>query len=88
MRGWKLLQWVGAFIAVSVLALWLVHGANIFTKDRQMRVYREADPIFGTQREHVVWEPGIWIGLDLAGPLAAAGIGAWLVGWWRQRRQR
>lgn len=88
MRGWKLLQWVGAFLAVSVLTLWLVQGAHIFTKDRQLQVFRERDPLFGTERERVEWEPGFWIGLDIAGPLAAAGIGAWFLGWWQRRRQR
>ncbi|MEN3026824.1 MAG: hypothetical protein ABDH31_03830 [Chlorobiota bacterium] len=88
MRGWKLLQWLGVLVAVSTISLWLLHGGHIFTKDRQMVVHRESDPIFGTTRERVEWRPDFRLGLDVAGPLVAAGIGAWLLGWWRQRRHR
>ncbi len=85
---WKLLQWVGAFLTLSSLALWLMHGAHVFTQQRHMRVYREADPIFGTERERVEWVPGLRLGLDILGPLAAAGLGLWVWGWWRQRRRQ
>ncbi len=87
MRGWELVRWLGLFIALVVLALWLAHGGHVFTKDKQMVVYREHDPIFGTSRERVEWKPSFRLGLDIAGPVAAVGLGVWLLGRWIRRRK-
>lgn len=81
------MQWFGAFIVVLTAAIWLAHGGHVFTKDRRMVVHREADPIFGTTRERVEWQPDFRLGLDIAGPLVAVGTGMWFLGWWRQRRR-
>lgn len=87
MRGWELLRWLGAFVAVLVMAVWLAQGAHIFTKDKRMVVHTEYDPLFGTTRQRVEWRPDFRLGLDIAGPLAALGVGAWVLGWWKSRKR-
>jgi|GEM_PF-995471 len=86
MRGWKLLQWAAAFIAVTVLLVWALQGMHIFTKQYRKVVHREGDPVFGTVRERVEWQPDFRLGLDIAGPVALVAGAAAVLGWWRARR--
>jgi hypothetical protein len=86
MRGWKLLQWGAAFIAVAVLLVWALQGMHVFTKQQRKVVHREEDPLFGTVRERVEWQPDFRLGLDIAGPVAVAAGAAAALGWWRARK--
>lgn len=88
MRGWELVRWLGLFLCLATLAVWIVHGGHIFTKDKQMVVHREYDPLFGVTRERIEWQPGFRLGLDIAAPVAIGGLGVWLVGWWLRRRKK
>jgi hypothetical protein len=88
MRKWELLQWVGALVAFAAVGLWIAHGGHVFTKDKQMVVHREQDPIFGTTRERVEWRSTFRLGLDIAAPVAAIGGGLWLLSRWQLRRLR
>ncbi len=88
MRGWELARWGGLFLCVAALTVWVIHGGHIFTKDKQMVVHREYDPIFDVMRERIEWQPALRLGLDIAGPVAAVGFGLWAAGGWLRRRKK
>ena len=76
---WKTLSLAAFGIAAALACWWLVGGAHVFTKTAQQVVV--GDELF--QTEGILWEEGLWIGLDVAGPgiliLVAVGVVLWRV---------
>ena len=79
---WKILAGIGFALAVLVLGVWYMDGAMVFTKTAIQTTVK--DELFGT--EFVVWQEGLWIGLDVAAPAAAFCLAIAGFGFYRSRR--
>lgn len=60
---WRLL--IGIAIVASIIGgvIWISHGSEIYTKDRERVVNVVKDELFGTTREEVTWVPTFKYGL-------------------------
>lgn len=80
---WKLILGISLVVLAVSVGLWLADGSMIFTKTaRQVSV---VDPLFGT--EGIEWEEGLWLGLDVAGPVAVICLVAGAYAFLRGRRE-
>jgi len=60
---WKLL--IGTALVASTIGavIWISHGMEFYTKDREKVVTVVKDELFGTTREEVTWVPTFKYGL-------------------------
>lgn len=60
---WKLL--IGTALVASIIGavIWISHGMEFYTKDREKVVTIVKDELFGTTREEVTWVPTFKYGL-------------------------
>ena len=82
--AWRITSISCLVLLVAVASIWVLHGSQVYTKTATQVTVR--DELFGT--ESVEWKPGLWIGLDIAGPAGAVLAAVALVGFVRTTRRR
>lgn len=60
---WKSLIILSIVAMITGGAVWIGHGAHMFTRDREKVVEVKHDPIFGTEVEEVTWKETFTYGL-------------------------
>jgi hypothetical protein len=81
---WRILSAACVALLVALAVLWVVDGQHVYTKTAQQVTV--TDELFGT--ESVVWEAGLWIGLDVAGPCGGLLAAVAAFGLIRSRRRK
>ncbi|RPI68351.1 MAG: hypothetical protein EHM43_05145 [Ignavibacteriae bacterium] len=60
---WKLIIGISIIACIVGGVIWISHGMEIYTKDREKVVTVIKDEVFGTTREEVSWKPTFKYGL-------------------------
>jgi hypothetical protein len=60
---WKILIGVSIVAIITGGAVWIAHGMNMFTHDRDEVITVVKDEIFGTEREEITWVENYRLGL-------------------------
>ncbi len=79
---------IGLVGVAATLGVWLMHGQNIYSKDKIQTIVKTKNEIFGTEEEHIEWRDGFLLGLDYAVPVAGVCLLVAGVGAWKLRRER
>mgnify|MGYP000075330486 CR=1 FL=1 len=68
---WKSVSILCLLLIVPLVAVWLVQGRNIYTKDKVQVVTKRVNPTFGVEEEIIEWKPQFRLGLEYGAPAAA-----------------
>ena len=60
---WKAVSILSLLLIVPLVAMWLVQGRNIYTKDKVQVVTKVKDEIFGGESEKIEWVDKFQLGL-------------------------
>ncbi len=95
---WKSVSILSLLLIVPLVAVWLVQGRNIYTKDKVQVVTKVKDEIFGGETEKIEWvdkfQLGLLPGVDEPSPkiLLSVSVPSGLLvvvalfGFWKSRR--
>lgn len=60
---WKTVSIIALILIIPFVAVWLVQGRNIYTKDKKQVITKTKDEIFGTESEKIEWVDEFQLGL-------------------------
>ncbi len=60
---WKSIFTISIVLLIALLTTWLIHGRQYFTQDKEQKIVKVKDEIFGTETEKIEWVDNFRLGL-------------------------
>lgn len=60
---WKTISIISLVLVFALVVTWLVQGRQYFTQDKEQKIVKVKDEIFGTETEKIEWIDNFRLGL-------------------------